>query len=614
MAYTLGAYGVSGPDASGLGGSGVCGGGGSDYFPVASVVSQFGGFASFKLPSVQTTLVPYAAAGSYTPTYTRASTAYVKDWEGLLRQSISGESRFQGARRVQNFLTFTEAFSSPQWSKLNAGTGVVPVVTDAFGASPEGSLTATRIQFNLGATPATAVSRIYQSSGLAVSTVGGYRNSIWLKTNDGTTKTLYLIFNFTIPLITVTPQWQRFSTGLSPSSDYCQMQFGLDGANGTSTSADVLAWHPQIENVSGQSNTAPSEYVSVGVLSAPYNGANVDGVRYFSYQNGNTVASNVVTEGQGAQIASTTLLGYVAEGAGTQILATADIRDMTTASWTKGATLTRARTSVGADGAANSATRLTGGAVAATNTCYITVTAAASSRTYSAWVKRVTGTGPVRIVQTGTETDISAQLNSSTYTQVQLNASVLNAAIGFKVDTNLDAIDVDFNQFEAGAFATSPMAATGAARAADVLTYPSAGNVVTLAPYTIYVEGSTVYNSLVQTVIGSNVNYTPLLRIIGSTANKPDFFSDGGTNWATGFAQLTANAVHKIAASMDGTNINICSDGTAGASAARGVAQAEISYVSIGVHSGSWPLFGTIRNVKIYPTALSAAQLQSMTA
>ncbi|MGE9070550.1 hypothetical protein ACQKHG_24715, partial [Escherichia coli] len=63
----------------------------------------------------------------------------------------------------------------------------------------------------------------------------------------------------------------------------------------------------------------------------------------------------------------------------------------------------------------------------------------------------------MRIVQTGTETDISSQINSLTYTRVQLTTSVLNVAIGFKIDTSGDAIDVDFNQFEAGAFASSPI-------------------------------------------------------------------------------------------------------------------------------------------------------------
>jgi hypothetical protein len=125
---------------------------------------------------------------------------------------------------------------------------------------------------------------------------------------------------------------------------------------------------------------------------------------------------------------------------------------MTTANWTLGATMTRARTSVGADGVANKATRLTGGAVAATNIITTTITAAASSRTYSVLIKRVTGTGPVRITQDNfaTSTDISSLINSSTYTLVQINQSQLNAQLGIKIDTNGDAIDADWNGFSAG--------------------------------------------------------------------------------------------------------------------------------------------------------------------
>lgn len=56
----------------------------------------------------------------------------------------------------------------------------------------------------------------------------------------------------------------------------------------------------QAEEVTGQANQNPSEYVSTGVKTAtPYHGAAVDGVKYFDYANGNTVASNVVTEVKG---------------------------------------------------------------------------------------------------------------------------------------------------------------------------------------------------------------------------------------------------------------------------------------------------------------------------
>ena len=49
------------------------------------------------------------------------------------------------------------------------------------------------------------------------------------------------------------------------------------------------------EDVTSQSNQNPSEYVSTGVLSAPYHGAGVDRAKYFTTNNGNTVSSNIVT-------------------------------------------------------------------------------------------------------------------------------------------------------------------------------------------------------------------------------------------------------------------------------------------------------------------------------
>ena len=60
-----------------------------------------------------------------------------------------------------------------------------------------------------------------------------------------------------------------------------------------------------LEDITGQiengTEEAPSEFVSVGV--GDDHGSNVDGVKYFPTENGNTVTSNVVTEATGATIA-----------------------------------------------------------------------------------------------------------------------------------------------------------------------------------------------------------------------------------------------------------------------------------------------------------------------
>ena len=78
--------------------------------------------------------------------------------------------------------------------------------------------------------------------------------------------------------------------------------------------------------------------------------------------------------------------GYFAEAAGTQLVTpTASIRDMTDASWVA-VTCTKAKTATGIDGAANSASTLT--ATGATATVLQTLVAAASSRAFSAFVRR----------------------------------------------------------------------------------------------------------------------------------------------------------------------------------------------------------------------------------
>ena len=169
--------------------------------------------------------------------------------------------------------------------------------------------------------------------------------------------------------------------------------------------------------------------------------------------------------------------GYFAEGARTTLVTPlASIRDMTDAAWVKGATMTAAKTGIGIDGVTNSCSRLTGGAVSATNTVLQTLVAAGSSRTYSVWLRRVTGTGTINITQDGGVgwTDVTSQLNSASFTRVELNASQANAAFGIQIVTSGDVILADFNQFEAGASASSPIDVAAVTRNADVLSYPTA--------------------------------------------------------------------------------------------------------------------------------------------
>lgn len=224
---------------------------------------------------LKTSVVPIRGTGS--ATFTRATTATVVDFEGLVKPVLSGEVRFQGARRVRNLVATQSTTPGDTGWTVRAGTTVTTGETDPVGGTDAALVTV-----------ASGDGYIYQ----VLSFSGARTVSVWLK--SGTCSTVYLQLATNVAL-TITPEWRRYSfTATGTGSD-----FGFQTAAGTGT---YYVYGYQCEDVTGQANQNPSEYVSVGVLSAPYHGAGVDGVKYFDYENGNTVASNVVTEATGPAI------------------------------------------------------------------------------------------------------------------------------------------------------------------------------------------------------------------------------------------------------------------------------------------------------------------------
>jgi len=106
-----------------------------------------------------------------------------------------------------------------------------------------------------------------------------------------------------------------------------------------------------VEDVTGQANQNPSEYVSVGVESAPYHGLNVDSIKAFDNANGNTVdGSGVVTEATGAAISPAPSWQHMPAATNSFPYS----RDLTNAAWVK-ANATCTYDQVGITGAPNSA-------------------------------------------------------------------------------------------------------------------------------------------------------------------------------------------------------------------------------------------------------------------
>lgn len=384
---------------------------------------------SFEAP-LTTSLNVSRSKGSGTPTFTRATTAYVEDFEGLLKPVLSGEARFK-ARRVYNVLTATEALAGgAPWVITKSAAATMTLTagqTDSLGGTA-----AIRLQATTDATPDnTHYSILRATLTSAVNTA----DSIWLKSNTGANQVMGFDWN-TQALVTVTPQWQRFALPVYASAS-TTFDFGLTRAAGQPSTLDVLVAFPQREIVTGQSNQNPSEYVSVGVLSAPYHGANVDGVKYFDYENGNTVASNVVTEAKGAAISSATLLGYLAEGARTNICLWSE--DFTNAVWVSGGGGVAVGTnSLAAPDGTTTADTLTASGANGTLIQDLGVIASAA-QCFSIYLKRKTGTGNIDLTLDGGSTWTTVAVTAS-WVRFEKTQTLANPDVGIRIVTSGDEV------------------------------------------------------------------------------------------------------------------------------------------------------------------------------
>lgn len=568
---------------SGLGAQDVTGSGD----PVAPILNASQFFAPLKSTLVLT-------RGSGNPTYTRATTAWEFDNEGKLITVPSGGARFGGGRMVRNFITYTQDLSNAAWTKR--GTCAI---TANDTTAPDGTVTADLVSgigvpgtndlFQNNATipsgavtqPSLYIKRVTASGNLRISNPADSSKGRWQ-----------------VNLALLSDAWERITKDHAAVT--VQTVFsGAGGGDGLIFSCEAGGplschiWGIQLENVTGQADQTASEYVSAGVLSAPYHGAGTDGVKWFE------------TNKAGTYISESSLLGYHAEGARTNSLLYS--RDLTNAAWVK-TNVTAVKTATGIDNAPDSASTIT--ASAADATILQTLSLAAAARSFSAYVKRRTGTGNIYMTRDGGTnwTDITASVGSS-WTRVKIeNTSVLNPSVGFKIATSGDAIDVDVCQDEAGAFISGPIITTTTAvtRNADALTYAFTGNV-----------SDNVGTVLASATINTHFNLNN--RVIGFTNNTPlclisnyKIQSWDGTGAVNSTTAITPNVTFKAASNWSGSTrkMSLNSDTVTSSSYDGGW-----NATSIGIGTGSGgDTYGYVKQAYIWQSALTDAQLQQVTA
>ena len=242
-------------------------------------------------------------------------------------------------------------------------------------------------------------------------------------------------------------------------------------------------------------------------------------------------------------------------------------RDLTNAAWVKGATATVAKDQTGADGTANGASRLTGGAVTATNTVLQTVVSASAARYATAWVKRLVGTGTIEMTTDGGTSwiDVTSQI-SATYAQITIPVqTVTNPVTGFRITTSTDAIAVDY-VMNTGVAAAPAIATTTAAVTvnADEITLSGSG-IINATEGALWVEAVRPVGAANEFLFGFDDGTSNEDTKFQHTAGiiRLRMIDGGAVQTALDSAAWTAGAVAKAAARYRLNDSNIAKDGTA---------------------------------------------------
>jgi predicted phage tail component-like protein len=190
-------------------------------------------------------------------------------------------------------------------------------------------------------------------------------------------------------------------------------------------------------------------------------------------------------------------------------------RDLTNAAWVSGGGgITPLKNVTGIDGVANSASRIT--ANGANGTIMQTVVLAASLRSQSVYVSRITGSGTLEMTTDGGATWTVITPAGGTLQRKSIPAqTVTNPQFGFRIATSGDAFGVDYVQNENTQDPSSPISGTRAADSGSG-TWSLPTN-VPLTLYLKYIEGTT-----------DTANQRRFLRVGNSDTNSLILYRSGG--------------------------------------------------------------------------------------
>lgn len=160
-----------------------------------------------------------------------------------------------------NSITNSNDITATGWTTTLAGTGAISRFT-GYGVSPQVSTSANRLQ--LSGCSGAGNNALLQTNAFSASAGQPLTLSVYLKTNDATTKTIHLsISGAAVAVVTVTGTWARFTTTwASASAGSWNGRIGLIGGS-TSTDADLSFYGAQVEVGSFVTSHIPTTTVGV---------------------------------------------------------------------------------------------------------------------------------------------------------------------------------------------------------------------------------------------------------------------------------------------------------------------------------------------------------------
>ena len=573
------------------------------FYDLASLVVVPSGYKSGKVYAQK----PLTTDGQLT--FTRASNATRVGPNGLIEEVRT------------NILLESNGFSTVSWVKSGTGTGLAPVVTANAGTAPDGTNTASRVQFNCVGSTIADRSILNQSRTSTSSTP--YVSSVFVKAFSAgeVGKQLRFITELagTQVIVTLTANWQRVLNLGTASGTSANFVIETRGTVTTNASADVLLAFAQLET--GDIATAYIPTTTAAVSVGP-----VSGLPRLDYLN--STCPRLILEGQ-----RTNLVTFSEQ--------------FDNAIWSKTNTTITANTAVSPDGYTNADKlventslgnhRIFQGPAATPSTAYTASVFVKKEEITSVEILETTLGGCIFNLTNGTITSGTGgfiENYGNGWFRCGITKTTGVAQVGFTLQIRLvkggtstytgngvDGLYLWGCQIEAGAYATSyiPTLAASVTRVADAASKTGISSLIGQTEGTLFAEVDLTNfdTSNVRIFAISDGTSSNRVNLLTNSSNRITFTVSASGAGQAEISTISLNkGVHKIAAGYSANNFVLYVDGLLiGTDTSGSVPICSNVYIGKIETSSSTGILGDrISQALLFKTRLTNAQLAELTA